>query len=347
LSLAEGLKAAARAQGASLAGIAPAAPPPQASLLEAQLAEDRGASLSYLKRDAAVRQDIRRWYPQARSVLVCGFPYGGQGPAVPEGEGCSPLAGRDGSLGRIARYAACEDYHRVLKARMEAVLSWLKIREPGADGRVFADSSPVLERLYGAAAGLGWIGKNRLLISEEVGSFFLIAGLALNLPLGSDSPVPGRCGSCRRCLEACPTGALGEGHPFAAGRCIAYLTIEHRGPLPEEHRPRMGNWVAGCDLCQEACPFNGGPPRSRTLAPVLPAEIPLEEAALCGEQGFRERFGRTPLSRLKARGLKRNALLAMGNSGLPRFRAALERSSGDPDPMLSEQARWSLARLPR
>ena len=335
MSLAEGLKEAARAQGAALAGIAQAAPPPQAALLEAQLAGDRGASLPYLRRDAAVRQDIRRWYPQARSVLVCGFAYGN------EDVRCGPEAGR------IARYAACEDYHRVLKARMEAVLSWLKTREPGADGRVFVDSSPVLERLYGAAAGLGWVGKNRLLISEELGSFFLIAGLALNLPLESDGPVPGRCGACRRCLEACPTRALGEGRPFAAGRCIAYLTIEYRGPLPEEHRPAMGNWVAGCDLCQEACPFNGGPPRPGTLAPVLSAGIPLEEAARCDEQGFRERFGRTPISRLKARGLKRNALLAMGNSGLPRFRAALERSSGDPDPVLGEQARWSLARLPR
>lgn len=334
MSLAEGLKEAARAQGASLTGIAPAAPPPQASLLEAQLAEDRGASLSYLRRDAAVRQDIRRWYPQARSVLVCGFPYGGKDAC------CGP------ETGRIARYAACEDYHRVLKARMEAVLAWLKTREPEADGRVFVDSSPVLERLYGTAAGLGWIGKNRLLISEEVGSFFLIAGLALNLPLENDSPVPGRCGSCRRCLEACPTGALDEGRPFAAGHCIAYLTIEHRGPLPEEHRPRMGNWVAGCDLCQEACPFNRAGSQS-SLATLLPTEVPLEEAARCGEQGFRERFGRTPVSRLKARGLQRNALLAMGNSGLPRFRAALERSAADPDPVLSEQARWSLARLPR
>lgn len=347
MPLAQGLKEFARAQGAALAGIASACPPPQAGLLDAQFAADLPASLSYLKRDAEVRQDIRRWYPAARSVLVCGFAYGGQGPAVPGGEGCSPLAGRDGSLGRIARYAACEDYHIVLKRRMEAVLSWLKAREPKADGRIFVDSSPVLERLYGAAAGLGWVGKNRLLISEEVGSFFLIAGLALNLPLESDQPAPERCGSCRRCLDACPTRALEDGRPFAAGRCIAYLTIEHRGPLPEEHRPRMGNWVAGCDLCQEACPFNRAAPQEGALLPLLPSGLPLEELAGCDEAGFRERFGATPVSRLKTRGLQRNALLAMGNSGSGRFRPALERFAGDPDPVLREQALWSLARLPR
>jgi epoxyqueuosine reductase len=335
LSLAEELKERARREGASLAGIAPASPPPQASLLEAQLSGEEASSLGYLKRDAEVRQDIRRWYPAARSVLVCGFTYSGKPPERAEDKG------------RIARYAACEDYHRVLKARMEAVLSWLKTREPGADGRVFVDSSPVLERLYGAAAGLGWIGKNRLLISEGTGSFFLIAGLALNLPLESDGPAPERCGDCRLCLEACPARALGEGRPFAAGRCIAYLTIEHRGPLPEEHRPRMGNWVAGCDLCQEACPFNRADARDGALAPLLPREFPLEELAGCDEPGFRERFGRTPVSRLKARGLKRNALLAMGNSGQERFRATLQSFSQDLDPVLSEQARWSLARLPR
>ncbi|MBI5240825.1 MAG: tRNA epoxyqueuosine(34) reductase QueG [Elusimicrobia bacterium] len=335
MSLAEELKERARREGAALAGIAPAAPMPQASLLEAQLAADRDASLSFLRRDAAVRQDVRRWYPQAQSVLVCGFAYGGGRESKGPG------------MGRIARYAACEDYHTALKRRMEAVLAWLRTRAPEADGRAFADSSPVLERLYGAAAGLGWVGKNRLLISERIGSYFLIAGLALNLPLESDRPVPERCGSCRRCLEACPTRALDDGRPFAAGRCIAYLTIEHRGPLPKEHRPRMGGWVAGCDLCQEACPFNSAAPREGVLAPALPQGLPLEELAACDEAGFRERFGRTPVSRLKARGLKRNALLAMGNSGLPRFRPVLERWGQDPDPVLSEQSLWSLARLPR
>ena len=317
-----------------MVGIAPAQPAPQASLLEALLENSPGASLAYLKRDASVRQDVRRWYPQAKSVLICGFGYRGG----PEAKGTD--------TGRIARYAAHEDYHRVLKSRLETVLSWLLQREPDADGRVFVDSSPVLERLYGAAAGLGWIGKNRLLISESAGSFFLIAGLALNLELESGQPVPERCGSCRRCLDACPTRALEDGRGFAAGRCIAYLTIEHRGPLPEERRAGMGRWVAGCDLCQEACPWNEGTAPDGVLEPVLPMELPLAELAALDEPGFRERFGRTPVARLKRQGLARNALLAMGNSGQARFRKVLELFMESPDPMLREQARWSLARLP-
>jgi len=334
--LEEEIKRRARQAGADLAGIAPARLLPEASFLKDWLREGRHGSMGFMLRDVARREDIRLWHPQSKSVLVCAFRYGG-----------SPSQSAARTSGLIARYAAHEDYHRALKGRLESVLAWLRERCPGADGRVFADSSPVMERLYAYHAGLGWIGRNCLLVNEELGSFFLIAGISLDLELAADHPVQERCGACRLCLEACPSRALVQDRVLDARLCSAYLTLELRGPLPQERRAGIGRWVAGCDLCQEACPFNGGPPRSRTLAPVLPAEIPLEEAALCGEQGFRERFGRTPLSRLKARGLKRNALLAMGNSGLPRFRAALERSSGDPDPMLSEQARWSLARLPR
>ncbi|MDD5630188.1 MAG: tRNA epoxyqueuosine(34) reductase QueG [Elusimicrobia bacterium] len=346
MTLAAELKERARQAGASLAGIASARPAAQAALAEGLLPGPESESLAYLRRDADVRQDIRRWYPEAKSVLVCGFSYGGQGPTVPEGAGPSPLAGRDAGMGRIARYALHEDYHRSLKLRMQEVLAWLRDRQPGADGRIFVDSSPVRERLYGAAAGLGWIGRNRLLISETAGSFFLIAGLALNLELEPDRPVPGRCGSCRRCLDACPTGALGPEGGFRAGRCIAYLTIEHRGPVPPGLRRGVGCWVAGCDLCQEACPWNEGRTAAGVLEPLLPGDLPLAELAGLGEPSFRERFGRTPLTRLKRRGLARNALLAMGNSGDARLRPVLERFRADPDPVLQEQALWSLSRLP-
>ncbi|MCX5795770.1 MAG: tRNA epoxyqueuosine(34) reductase QueG [Elusimicrobia bacterium] len=330
MSLAQDLKERSRKEGATAVGIAPAQPPPQAPLLQ----ESPGEALAFLKRDAAVRQDVRRWYPEAKSVLVCGFAYAGR-----------PEEGKPGT-GRIARFAAHEDYHRVLKGRMDSILSWLRQNTPGADGRIFVDSSPVRERLYGAAAGLGWIGRNQLLISETAGSFFLIAGLALNLELETDRPVPDRCGSCRLCLGACPTGALGDGRCFAAGRCIAYLTIEHRGPIPLDIRPGLGRWVAGCDLCQEACPWNQKTAPDGVLAPVLPPELPLAELAALDEAGFRKRFGRTPVARLKRRGLVRNALLSMGNSGVAGLRPVLERFRADCDPVLREQAHWSLARLP-
>jgi epoxyqueuosine reductase len=314
-------------------GIAPAQPPPQAALLDGLLQKNPEQCLAYLKRDAAVRKDVRRWYPEAKSVLLCGFEYAGQpkdgGPAV----------------GRIARYAVNEDYHRVLRRRMRSILSWLRQNQAGADGRIFVDSSPVTERLYAAAAGLGWIGRNRLLISEAAGSFFLIAGLALNLELESDRPVADRCGSCRRCIDACPTGALDGEHGFSAERCVAYLTIEHRGPIPLKLRAGIGRWVAGCDLCQEACPWNGRAARDM-LPAILPQELALEDIVKTDEAGFRERFGRTPVARLKRQGLLRNALLAMGNSADASLRPVLERFQEDPDPVLREQARWSLSRLP-
>ena len=308
-----------------------------------------GDCLPFLKKEPAVRQDIRRWYPEARSVLVCGFAYGGPLPAVPGGACRSPLAEGDGrSFGRIARYAAHEDYHGALKLRMQSVLAWLRQERPGADGRIFVDSSPVLERLYGAAAGLGWIGRNRLLISEEIGSFFLVAGIALNADLPPDAAAPDGCGSCRLCLDACPPQALREGG-LDAKRCTAFLTVEHRGAVPEALRPSLGCWVAGCDVCQEVCPWNSGArttPSAGALRPLLPLSMPLEELALLDEKGFLERFGETPLRRLRRRRLARNAVLAMGNCADESFRPVLDRLAQAPDPELRAQALWSLARLP-
>jgi len=336
--LAAELKERASQAGAGLAGVAPARPRPEASFLSQWLRAGRHASMGFMRRDASIRQDVRLWYPQARSVLVCGFGY--------DGHGAVGTFGQAGGGGRLARYAAREDYHLALKRRLESVLAWLRRRSPGADGRIFADTSPVLERLYGAAAGLGWIGRNCMLVSEAAGSFFLIAGLALNLELEADRPVADRCGSCRRCLDACPSGALARERVLDAGLCTAYLTCEHRGSIPEERRAGVGTWVAGCDLCQEACPWNAKARADGGLKAVVPRELPLETLALEDEAGFCERFGPTPLARLKPQGLRRNALLAMGNSGEARFRPILERFRADPDPVLREQAQWSLARLP-
>jgi epoxyqueuosine reductase len=189
-------------------------------------------------------------------------------------------------------------------------LSWLRQRIPEADGRVFVDTSPVMERRYGVAAGLGWIGHNCMLVNEKIGSFFLIAGLALNQDLKTDQAVPERCGDCRLCQDACPAGALKE-RRLDATRCTAYLTVEHRGPLPEDRRSGMGRWVAGCDLCQEICPWNSQERTQGVLQALLPREIALEELARLSDDDFRRLFGATPLARLKRDGLLRNVLLAM------------------------------------
>jgi epoxyqueuosine reductase len=325
------LKAASLRAGASAAGIAPAEPATKADALHEWLVQGKHGSMSFLRRDEAIRADIRRWYPEARSVLVCAFQYG---------EACGPVMPEHGLL---ARYAALEDYHESLSDRMRSVLAWLQAKKPEANGRIFVDSSPVLERAYAWRAGLGWIGRNRLLINEKTGSFFLLAGLALNLELEADEPVRNLCGSCRKCLQACPSRALDE-ESLDARLCTAYLTVEHKAAIPEERRAGIGNWIAGCDLCQEACPWNAAA-GAGCLKPLLPRAQGLEELAALGPSAMCKRFASTPVSRLRRGRLLRNVLLAMGNAGLSSFRGTLETFSRQPDPVLAEAARWGLSRL--
>ncbi|MDD5656260.1 MAG: tRNA epoxyqueuosine(34) reductase QueG [Elusimicrobia bacterium] len=332
--LAAALKARARQAGADAAGVAAAGPVLEARRLREWLERGRHGSMSFLERGAETRADIRLWYPPAKSVLMCAFRYAGSGAEAP-----GP------AHGLIARYAALEDYHEALRARMQSVLDWLRLRAPGARGRAFVDTSPVLERAYARRAGLGWIGKNCLLVSPALGSYFLLAGLALDLELEPDEPAAEHCGGCRRCLEACPAGALTAPRELDARLCTAYLTVEHRGGVPEPRRRALGLWLAGCDLCQEACPWNREP-KPGALKPAAQRLQPLAALAAMTAADLRRRFGATPLARLRRARLLRNVLLAMGNSGLARWRPELETYSRDPDPVLAESARWSLARLP-
>lgn len=291
-------------------------------------------TMGYLARNAESRRDIRAWRPSARSVLVCAYSYGGGRPAPAPGKG------------RLARYAVREDYHPLLKAKMAALLEWLKTLAPEAAGLPFCDTSPLLERSYARRAGLGWQGKNAMMISPDLGSYFLLAGLALDLELPADEPQADHCGTCRRCLDACPTDAFPRPGVLDASRCVSYFTIENKGPVPEEFRPGVGDWVFGCDACQDACPWNRFErPGTALPAPRESLEVPLEELAGLDDAAFRARFRALPVSRAKRRGLLRNALLAMGNSGRARFRPLLERFAADADELLAEQARWSLARL--
>ncbi len=335
MSLAERLKAKARALGADLAGIAAAKPLPESSAYHEWLAAGMQGTMDYMARNTESRDDIAAWYPDARSVLICGFSYAdNEAAAVPPGSG------------RLARYAVLPDYHPELKKRMQTLLAWIKTQEPGADGRVFVDTSPLLERLYARYAGAGWIGKNTMMISPRLGSYFFLAGLALNLDLPPDAAAADHCGSCTRCLEACPTDAFPRERVLDASRCIAYFTIEHRGSIPETFRPGIGDWVMGCDVCQEVCPFNRFARQGGVFSPVMGLDQKLDDLAALDEAAFKQRFGRTPLERAKRRGIVRNALLAMGNSKQALFRPTLEKYARDPDPVLADQAAWSLAQLP-
>ncbi len=320
-----------------MAGIAAAAPPPDADAYDAFIAAGMHGEMDYLARNAESRRDIRAWMPEARSVLLCAFSYGG---------GAERPRSREGH-GRIARYAVRPDYHDLLRARMNRVRDWLKAEVAGSHAVAFSDMSPLLERSYARAAGLGWQGKNAMLIGPRLGSYFLLAGLAMSVDVPADSAGPDHCGTCTRCLEACPTDAFPRERVLDASKCVAYFTIETKGPIPEAFRAGVGDWVYGCDACQDVCPWNRFEAPARALPSAkVPTEIPLEELAGPKAEGLRARLKGLPAARAVRRRLTRNALLAMGNSGLARFRPILEKFAAGDDALLAEQARWSLARLP-
>ncbi|MBI4424151.1 MAG: tRNA epoxyqueuosine(34) reductase QueG [Elusimicrobia bacterium] len=340
-SLAAAVRARARDSGADLVGIAPAILPPEPGGPEAYrdwVASGMHGTMGYMAREPALRDSITRWFPPARSVVLLAYSYAGR----PQG----PAGGDAPGQGRLARYALSEDYHPVLRAKVRELLEWLRSVRPGTVGKPFVDTSPVLERLYARYAGLGWVGKNSMVLSPKIGSFFFLTGLAVDAELEPDEPAPEHCGSCNRCLEACPTDAFPAPRVLDASRCVAYFTIEHRGSVPEGFRPGVGDWVFGCDACQEVCPWNRFAEANPAFQRRLPERLPLEELAGLTPEAFESRFGATPLERARRQGLVRNALLAMGNAPEPRFRPVLERFAADPDPVLAEQARWSLARLP-
>ncbi len=328
------IAAAARAVGFSHAGTAPLAPLPVGAFLEAWLAAGRAGEMGYLARRTAERIDPRAARPWARAVISLAYPY--RPPPPPPGDWRATLTGR------IAAYALGEDYHARVGALLDALAARLAAAFPGARFQGYVDTGPVLEREWAMRAGLGWIGKHTLLLDRAAGSYFFLAELFTDLELAA-SPLPAdHCGTCARCHAACPTGALGPGYTMDPRRCLSYLTIEHRSAIPAELRPHLGNWVFGCDLCQEACPWNGearDAAGAEGLAPHLPSLLALDEA------GFRARFGKTAVARAKRRGLLRNAAVALGNSGNTDAVPALAAALADPEPLVRGHAAWALGRL--
>jgi epoxyqueuosine reductase len=253
---------------------------------------------------------------------------------------------QDAEAGWISRYAWGEDYHHVVRQGLERLVGRLP-REH--DYKICVDTAPLLERSYAREAGLGWIGKNTCLINQESGSWFFLGEIVTSLEIEPDAPPPDRCGTCTRCIEACPTEAIAaEGYELDATRCISYFTIELRGPVPVEMRPGIGRHIFGCDICQDVCPWNRAAPLTsepafspRHLAPALDQLADLEEAQ------FGELYAHSPVQRAKYAGLLRNVAIAMGNSRLAKFRAALETLAQAPNETVAEHARWALGRLDR
>jgi epoxyqueuosine reductase len=324
--------------GFELVGIAPAQPPPHAESFLHWLAQGYAGAMEYLERTAHLRVNPAELLPDARSAVVVGLNYA---PAeLPETDY------------RIARYALGDDYHQVIRAKLETLLSAIQAVAPEAQGRICVDSAPVLERDLAWLAGLGWYGKNTCLINTHRGSYFFLGVLLLTLELEYDTPAEGGCGTCRLCLDACPTGALTEPYTLDARKCISYLTIELRDSIPESYRAPMGEWLFGCDICQEVCPFNR--PRAHQPLRAQPTQEPrlkprplprLHDILTMDESQFADRFRSSAIKRAKWRGLIRNALIVAGNKGDPTLRPLIERYCQHHDPVLRETAQWALARL--
>ncbi len=335
-SLETRLRAQAFGFGFDLAGIATLGAADSAREFDAWLARGFAGEMRYLAgAGAELRRDSRRPEPGMRSALVVGLNYGGTQPSGP-----------------IARYARGDDYHVVMRRKLDDLGRWLaatsRAAGTGARARAYVDTGPVLERDLARRAGLGWFGKNTNLINPRLGSFFFIGALFTDLDLQPDAPFEAdRCGSCTRCLDACPTHAFVAPRTLDATRCISYLTIELKGAIPLELRPSMGELLYGCDICQDVCPWNVSFSRDvaePALAPHADRVAP-DAAELVGlsPDAWRERFGASSMSRAKRRGLARNAAVALGNRRDPRTIPALEAARrDDPEPLVREHAAWAL-----
>ena len=347
-SLEDRIRQVGLALGLDAVGFASALPTERTRFLREWIARGYGGEMHYLERRLEERVDPRLVLADARSLIVVGL-YCGEGSEKAAAEG-------EAARGRIARYAGGDDYHEVLLDRvraLEAAIAAL-VAAP-IRSRSYVDTGPVSERAAAEAAGLGWIAKNSCLIHPELGSHLMLGVILTDLELEVDEAVADHCGSCRACLDVCPTNAFPEPYVLDATRCISYGTIESRGSIPEALREAHGDHVFGCDLCQTVCPWNRSRPReqpsdplglrsrlakrSEWIAPTLEWILSLDEVA------FLHATRRSALRRPGLRGLIRNALVAAGNAGDPRLRSLIEHHAENEDPMLREHARWALDQM--
>jgi epoxyqueuosine reductase len=361
LSLSEKIRRQALALGFDLVGLAPARRAEHAAALPPWLEGGCHAGMGWMARDPETRADPARLLAGAKSIVCVALACGAEVPPAKFWD--DPLRGR------VARFAWGPDYHDLMAPRLEELAQFIAcdLGRPLA-WKVAVDSAPILERDHAARAGLGYIGKSNMLISPRFGSLLLLGELLLDIELDDyDNAHPQSCCAETSCAAACPTGALVQPYKLDARRCLSYLTIENKGAIPEELRPKLGRWIFGCDECQTGCQ-----PSAVSFQPLAvsgqrlaashqlsansyqPAPFHfhpesstprLDELLALDERGFRERFAGTPLARAKRRGLLRNAAVALGNSGSPAARPALERAATDPDELIRAHAAWALYRF--
>jgi epoxyqueuosine reductase len=332
------IKAKASELGFDLCGIASVESYPELTFLQEWLGRGYAGEMAWMQRTADRRADVRAVVPGARSVIVTGTIYN---TATEEGQGAT-----------VSRYAWGDDYHHVLKVRLDALLTWMHEVSPASfDARAYVDTGPVQERVYAQYAGLGWIGKNTCLINPELGSWLFLGEIIATLPLEPDTQGLEQCGSCTRCLDACPTGALVEPGVLDSNRCLSYLTIELRSAIPETLRPALGTHIYGCDICQDVCPYNNPSPTSGDAAwqPRPGLDTPrVIDLWLRPDRELRALVKGGPMTRAKLTGLRRNVAVAIGNSGDDSAIAALAESSADrpsaDDPVVRDHVLWAMRR---
>ncbi len=330
------LKQHARALGFVFCGLTTPDPPPHLDVYERWLAEGRHGQMAYLASGRARRADPLLVLPTCKTILVAALPH-------PPGAASGPVAG----------YALGRDYHDLIPARLRELMRWLEAESgrPIAH-KIYADTGPLLERELAQRAGLGWIGKNTMLINPNAGSFFLLGEVLMDLELPPDPPFAAdRCGACTRCVEACPTGAILDDRTLDARRCISYLTIELKGSIPEELRDRCSGWVFGCDICQVVCPWNLRFAAGLDPDPALASRSAPTAGALAGElaltpEQFSAKFKGSPIKRARRKGYLRNVAVALGNAGGPEAEAALEKClETETDPLVRQHAEWALRKI--
>lgn len=329
--------ACAKALGFDSCRIARCAPPRHAAEFQSWLREGAAGEMEWLERGAEKRSDPQRVLPGARSVIVLALNYW---------QGHRPEGLAAASPGRIARYAWGDDYHDVMLAKLRQLDEFLQTR--GGVQKCYVDTGPLLERDHAAEAGVGWHGKSTMLVDRQLGTWFFLGEILTTLELEPDAAQEARCGTCTRCITACPTGAITSPHHLDARRCISYLTIELKGSIPLEFRPLIGDRIYGCDACLDICPWNRFAAVSRETAfaarPAT-AAMQLRDYLALTDEDFRALFRGSPIKRIKRRGLLRNVCVALGNVGTFDDMSALESAACDPEPLIAEHAAWAIERI--
>ena len=329
----------AREIGFDSCRIAACAPPAHADEFGNWLEAGEAGEMHYMKRGEEKRRDPHKVLVGARSIVVLALNYF---------QGDRARRSQTAATGRIARYAWGDDYHDVIVAKLDKIDNFL--REFGGTQKCYVDTGPILERDHAAEAGIGWHGKSTMLIDPRLGTWFFLAEVLTTLELPPDAAQQDRCGTCERCITACPTGAITGPHRLDARRCISYLTIELKGSIPLEFRPLIGDRIFGCDDCLDACPWNRFAQVSRETAFVSRKSttgMALRDYLSLGDEEFRSLFRNSPIKRIKRPGFLRNVCVALGNVGDLNDLPALERAAQDPEPLIAEHAGWAIDRINR